>query len=427
MNSKFQQELKALNAADIISDDTLLRIQQYYNTNTKEKSNRLLPIFGVLGSLLVGLGLILIVAHNWDIFSRTTRTIWAFIPLLIGQFFVGFSLLKRKGKSWREASATFLIISIGVTISLVSQIYNIPGSFSTFLLSWILLAAPVLYLMRSYAAALIYLFMITIYAIEVGYFTGSKIPWLYIPLLLWAIPYYLIQLKKNAAKNSLGILNWLFPISLAIVLGAFIPNSEHLALLIYTLLFGTLYLVSKFPLFSKQKLITNGYAAVGSLGTVCTLSFGTFMGFWESSYHQIIHTPSLLIVISGILLGLGLLAYLYKNKLLALNNLFGTAFLVFAIVFLFRGEDPYIPTILSNFLLFGLGISAIHLGSKHLQYSTLNYGLLIITLQITYRFFDTEISFVIRGVLFILIGLGFFLTNYILFRKQRIALKQETH
>ncbi len=39
------------------------------------------------------------------------------------------------------------------------------------------------------------------------------------------------------------------------------------------------------------------------------------------------------------------------------------------------------------------------------------------------RFFDTEISFVIRGLLFVVIGIGFFGANYLMHKKQQ---KQNT-
>jgi hypothetical protein len=74
-------------------------------------------------------------------------------------------------------------------------------------------------------------------------------------------------------------------------------------------------------------------------------------------------------------------------------------------------------------LVFALGIFAIRIGSRTNRFSILNYGLLIITILIACRFFDTDISFIIRGLLFVGIGVGFFAANYMMHKKQQ---KQNT-
>jgi len=40
-------------------------------------------------------------------------------------------------------------------------------------------------------------------------------------------------------------------------------------------------------------------------------------------------------------------------------------------------------------------------------------------LLIICRFFDTNLSFVLRGLLFVLVGLGFFAMNYWMIRKRK--------
>jgi hypothetical protein len=45
--------------------------------------------------------------------------------------------------------------------------------------------------------------------------------------------------------------------------------------------------------------------------------------------------------------------------------------------------------------------------------------LLIITALIACRFFDTDFSFVVRGLVFIGVGVGFFATNYYMIKKRK--------
>jgi hypothetical protein len=49
----------------------------------------------------------------------------------------------------------------------------------------------------------------------------------------------------------------------------------------------------------------------------------------------------------------------------------------------------------------------------------LNYGLITVTALITCRFFDTDLNFVFRGLLFIFIGAGFFAANYFMLQKRK--------
>ena len=99
-------------------------------------------------------------------------------------------------------------------------------------------------------------------------------------------------------------------------------------------------------------------------------------------------------------------------------------FLVFGGLYVFGMYQPEIASVLTNILILLLGLFAVSLGSRQEKFSVLNYGLLIITALITCRFFDTEIPFVVRGILFIAIGAGFFGANYFMYKKQ---LKTKAH
>jgi hypothetical protein len=55
--------------------------------------------------------------------------------------------------------------------------------------------------------------------------------------------------------------------------------------------------------------------------------------------------------------------------------------------------------------------------------SLLNYGLLILTALIICRFFDLDMSFVARGLLFVLVGAGFFAANIWMVKKRKQELK----
>ena len=116
-NMKIQTQLKELLGSHIITQEIADKIVDYYAQKSNGKPNPLLIAFGILGALIGGLGIILILAHNWDSLSVRMKSIIAFLPLLLGQFFCGYSLFKKKGNVvWSESSSLFLFISINLSI-----------------------------------------------------------------------------------------------------------------------------------------------------------------------------------------------------------------------------------------------------------------------------------------------------------------------
>lgn len=253
MNSKIQNDINELVEQQVISNDTASKIEDYYQSKIDHSPNKLFVVFGVLGSLLVGLGIILILAHNWDNFSKSIKTVFAFAPLVIGQLIVGYSILKQKSATWKEASGTFLFFAVGACIALIGQIYNIPGNLSEYLLTWIILCLPLIYLLKSNALAILHISFATYYACEYGYaFRANEEPWLYLVLIALALPFYLKLLKERPKANITSIFNWLFPLSLVITLGTFVGSGDQFGFLMYVLLFGLLYNIGKIPFFDTQ-------------------------------------------------------------------------------------------------------------------------------------------------------------------------------
>lgn len=423
MNSKIQNDIKELVSEQVISQDVALKIESYYQSKQTDSPNRLFTVFAVLGSTLVGLGIILILAHNWDDFSRTIKTIFAFLPLVIGQLFVGYSILKNKSATWKEASGVFLFFAVGSSIALVSQIYNIPGNLSSYLLTWTLLCLPLIYLLKSNALAMLHIIFATYYAVEYGYFYGSiGSPWLYVLLIVAVLPYYNVLLKQKVIANITSIFNWLIPLSVVIVLGTFVENNDTIGYLMYISLFGLLYNLGKLPYFNNQKLRRNSYLILGSLGTVYMLLLASFEWLWKDIFNDNIsfNSQEFYIYLVMFLLALLVLVYSKSKNWLKEINLFQYVFIIFSIVFFIGLKDELIPTILINILILALGIMAIKIGADKLHFGILNYGLLIIAILIVCRFFDTNMSFVIRGLLFVAVGVGFFLTNYMMLKKQKL-------
>lgn len=420
-----QKDLPELLKAGVINAETADKIQEYYKLKSGSSSNRLFVAFGILGSILVGLGIILIIAHNWDELSTFTKTFFAFLPLVLGQIICGFVLLKKPNNTtWKESSTVFLFFAIGACISLVSQIYHIPGNLSSFLLVWMLLCLPLIYIMKSSTAALLYLMGITYYAAETSYFSYPvSQSYIYWALLIAVLPHYYTLFRNYPKSNFLSVENWLIPLSITIVLGTLAQGAGEFMFVAYFSLFGLFYIIGNNANFKDKNLRNNSYKVIGTLGTLILLFIASFDGFWSDlrfqyNFETLIMAPELWIAIAITLVALGYLYYEHKNKPLRQLPFLSPIFLLFIIIF-FIGFYSSISVVLINIIILTVGVLTIVEGAKQEHFGVLNFGLSIITLWIIIRFLNSDLSFVIRGLLLIGIGIGFFTANYLMLKKRR--------
>ncbi len=430
MNKNLVKELDELKAAGVIDEETSGRISEYYKIKGDGSQNRLFVVFGVLGAILVGLGLILIIAHNWDDLSRPVKVFFSFLPLLAGQFFCGFSILKRQtSPAWKESSTVFLFFAVGSSISLISQVYNIHGDLSTFLFTWMILCLPLVYILRSSMASLLYIIGITYYQVCSNYDFDifnhhHKESFNYWWMLLLIVPHYHSVYLRNANSNYLTFLNWFVPISITISLGAVARHTEEFIFIAYMCLFSIFYMIGTSPFFDNTRRRVNGYLVIGSLGTMHILMMMSFHWFWEELAGKGLTWEDfagrefwVTLMMTTIACGM----YYMTQKRRGWRELrpMNFAFAIYILIFLLGLSNSVLPVILINLLVLGLGVFTIRLGTKADHLGVLNYGLLTITTLIICRFFDSHMSFVVRGLLFVLVGAGFFLVNYLMLKKRK--------
>jgi uncharacterized membrane protein len=411
---------------EVITSETADRIRDYYQRKDSSSPNRLITVFGVLGAILTGLGIILIIAHNWEELSRPVQTFFAFLPLLVGQVLCGFALWKKDASdAWRESAATFLFFAVGASISLVSQVYHIPGNLSTFLLTWMALCLPLLYVMRSSVASLLFLAGITWYAAQESYWSyPSGKAYAYWFLLVLSLPYYYRLFKKQPQSNYTNFHHWFVPLSLVITLGTVAERHEELLFPAYISLFGLFCLIGDLPFFNNERTRSNGYRVLGSLGTVALLLALSFADMW-SAIRREDWTDSYVLIspeaITTSIVSTAALALLYRRlKRTTVGDIspLELSFVFFIAIFTYGLFYPA-AVVLTNFLVLGIGVATIRKGTRQDHLGIINYGLLIIAALVVCRFFDTDLSFVVRGVLFVLVGLGFFAMNYWTLQKRK--------
>lgn len=421
-----QKDIRELIEAGIITSETAKKIEEHYAKKSSSPTNRLFVVFGILGAILVGLGIILMIAHNWDELSKTTKTVLAFLPLILSQFLCVYILLKKSvNKAWIESATTLLFFSIGACISLISQIYHIPGNLSSLLLVWMVLFLPLIYVMKSSVAPLLYIVGITYYAAEASYFSYPNfVPYAYWGLLLAVLPQYFILAKKSPKSNYLTLENIVIPLSVTIALGTFSSVGSYFMYVAYFSLFGLFYNIGANNLFGSNKTRSNPYKVIGALGTLTLLFVSSFEWFWlvviqsKNELENWITYVSFWVALSITVLAIFYLLKLLKTKSIRELPIFAPLFLVFLILF---GLGQFFSSvwILINVVILAVSILTIIKGAKKEHLGILNFGLAIITLWIIIRFLNTDLSFIIRGLLLIIIGVGFFTANYLMLKKRK--------
>ena len=122
-------------------------------------------VVGAIGALLIGTGLIAVLAYNWDDFPRWVRFGLALGPLAVTQA-VSWWVLRQgaTAKPWqREAAALVQTLAVGAAMALVSQIYNLPGKWTDLVFWWCVVTVPLAWVMKSQAVAIAYLVGIAVW------------------------------------------------------------------------------------------------------------------------------------------------------------------------------------------------------------------------------------------------------------------------
>ncbi|RZM21142.1 MAG: DUF2157 domain-containing protein, partial [Pedobacter sp.] len=273
MSKQVIDDLPELLQAAVIDSATLDRIREYYRQKQDtEAGGRINLLFAIIGTLLVSLGIILIVAHNWDDLSRPVKLFFSFMPLVVGQVLCGYALYKKMNDpGFRESCAVFLFFAVGASLALVSQLYHISETVEDIIFMWMLISFPLIYILRSSTVSLLYICGITIYVFYEGYSRSFSQTYHYWWMLLLVVPHYLVLLTKKTQSNFTYFHHWFVPLSLTISLGSLASQAGELLFVAYMSMFGAFYLLGTSRYFSKGTIFSNGYLVLGSLGTMCLL------------------------------------------------------------------------------------------------------------------------------------------------------------
>ena len=431
-------ELPELVTSGVLTEETAAALRQHYSAEASEPPRRLgFVLSAILGSLLVGGGIVLLVAHNWDFLSRPVRCAIAFTPLVLSQALAVFVLLRRSGSpAWRDTAAIMNVAAIGTAIALVSQTYQIQGDFARFILIWMLLALPIVYIMETGLGLSAYFVGATVWVLSSKHGSSffrahSDDLWAWV-LLLLGLPALLFLWKRN--RNGYATL--LALTSLAVAAAFSLGQTDDIGAqsfwrCSFAAYWTLIYLVGMIVFKDWRPRRPHPFVAIGWIGILSLAVVLSFQEFWRTHQWQNAvdltprHYPDLLAgaiqagwVLAAILFG----AYaLWKRRN---ANLAPAAFapVVVAAWFIAKGSgNSLTPTLVMNGFMLALGVFTLLQGIRAGNVYAANLGMLAVAILAVARFFDNDFEFVVRGIAFIAIGLGFLVTNLIVFKRKARA------
>ncbi len=417
-----QKDLSELVRHGLISDDQHKGILDFYLTKEGQNKNRLTLIFAAIGAIFIGLAIILVLAHNWDDLTKMSKIVIAFVPLIVSQILCGYTILRKYGDIlWRETSAILLFFAIGTCMAMISQIYHIADSGGSFFLTWIALCIPIIYVMKSSAASLLCILGITYYNLAYGFRQQETLNDFYYYLyMLTILPYYISLVKTQPHANYTFLHHWLVAISVIISTPVIIHQESYVVVLTYMTMLTLFYNLGTSHLFIKVPTWANAYRILGALGIIILLLISSFYTFWyeiikDFGIEKTIFSKEFLL---AIIYGFGAIYFYLKYQKFKFVHFidFYLGMIVFTFIFSINGYYPYIWV---NLLALAIGVVTIVGSIREEKLGMLNFGLLIIALLIICRFFDTEMSYLIRGIVFAVLGIGFFVANYFMIKRLR--------
>lgn len=431
-------ELPVLTTKGILPPETADRLRQYYGEDAREQRSWLTIVLSAIGALLIGGGLISLLAYNWEDFSRPVRAMLAFAPLIAGQI-GAMRVLTRNGEGGvgaREGWGTFLFLAVGACLGLVAQTYHMGGRFDTFLLVWMWLGLPLALVMQAALPAVLAIAGFTAWAFMWEARGGSGL-WVWpLGLVATAAAWPVLRDEKQAPRAAIitaASSLWLW-CATGLTIGR-LGIEDELPSLIYPVGLGVGASMYVFGEIARGTCWARTVAPVHRLGALLALSLVmslTFQSLWReldlmsipSVVRGVAHMAPTEMWSIGVLLSaiVAVLAMAYTVAVLRKRwgaFWLGSAPLVYCLAV--AAGVAWAGVAMMNAYALAAGVAGVVLGVRERNPIRAYSGLAVVMLLIGFRFFDAEIGFVERGIVFIALGIIFMAAQRVLARHMREA------
>lgn len=364
----------------------------------------------VLAAALVGGGIILLLAHNWADLSRPVRAVLSYVPLALSYA----TLLAAYGKEQaaKEGAGAFHALALIAALALIGQTYHSGGDVWDLLRNSAILLLPValLYPAQSSACAFILfaaglLFQNTLMPADwLLAAAGGILLWRQRgSVLAWFVALFAFLLLMRLLFDYMDEVAW---------------QAVYVAVPLY-------YVLGR--VFCGQDYARNPLASIGAAGILllALLSAWDDRGLFTNNFLWGI--PIWVAIFVYLAAGLAVVAVvLVVQKRLRFEQ---AAFAALLPLMLFANYWLQTSDLMTNtlankgFLLmsFTLGLCLAIVAERQQRWLKFNAALLLLCNALAAAFFDEMYSFMLRGIVFIIIGLILLFANLFLMKKRKAA------
>jgi uncharacterized membrane protein len=421
-----KQEVAQWRAEGLVDDTLAQRILARYPESAERGWGRI--IFSALGALLVGLGVILFFAYNWQAIPKAVKLLLVFGALAAAHG-AGIALARRPGpnKALIEGLHALGTMLFGAGIWLVAQIYHIDEHYPNAFLVWSLGALALAWAMPSLVQALLALFLISFWAgVEVLQFRS---PMHGAPLLvvLGVLPLAWWRRSPSLLACALAVL--------FVVAALAVGGIEFKALIPLLFMTGAAAIIAAVAAPACTFPAADG--PLRTVGMLVVLGCGyalTFPAMARELGRVSFDKPGLVVYFAAA--GAALLGAIaaaavafsrgtraqidpYRRWQLALTGI-GLA-IVLVCVFSHARVDGWAIALPFNAIVLGLAAALILEGSANLRPRLVAAGCLVFALLTVSRYADLFSSLLARAAVFVLLGAGLFFVGNFYARSRRRA------
>jgi len=423
-----EDDISNLQLAGIIDEETALKISAFLSANLSSNPSANLPpdsessshktpvltvFFAILGSLLIGGGIILIGAKNWAYMSTPLKTGISFLPLLIAQALTVWVLKNREDSAaWREGTAVFMMASVFAALALIGRVYHLAGDFQSYILTCGLLFLPIIYILDSVVPVPVYLVCVLGSSIED--LTGSSIenPWVITGLLLLIAPYFAWHFTRDKASLKSKTLYW------SAGLAGFWFTAVTAENLFAVISYAMLIFAADIWFNDKDKLKTRPLAFMGAFALVIVLFVYSFSYMEAPGFPSALFERAFTIILMLVSLAASAAGFIKSRDLPFKVLLIGGALTLLLLFLSGYSVEHILLTIICNISLLVFSAALIYSGAQNGLYGKANWGMVFAAALILMRFADSDMSILLRGIAFIFVGALFLGVNVYIGRKR---------
>ena len=187
---------------------------------------------------------------------------------------------------WREAAAIFDVAAVATAISLISQTYQVQGTFADFMRTWLLLSIPIVYLLRTTLGAIAYVIgsVLWLFA-RWGFFSSPGNPMLFWLLLMLVIPYVVIRFRRDRDSRETATFVIILALAALFGVGATAEFADaNVGVIAYAGLATAIYLCGM-KFFPQRAGRLHPLAVVGGIAIGVVAIVLSFESSWHMTYH----------------------------------------------------------------------------------------------------------------------------------------------